>query len=91
MIDRQCHHAQSCRAYAPHSQGVAAPRTEFILLLATVQSYVLHSSSFIMVISYETSSLCCLQAKTQDLLIPVLRTQVGDEYTGATVIEPVRG
>ncbi|KAF6018928.1 POLD1 [Bugula neritina] len=31
------------------------------------------------------------KAKTQDLLIPVLVMQVGDEYTGATVIEPVRG
>ncbi|XP_067951635.1 DNA polymerase delta catalytic subunit-like [Watersipora subatra] len=31
------------------------------------------------------------KAKTQDLLIPVMRTQTGEEYTGATVIEPKRG
>ena len=33
----------------------------------------------------------CLQAKEKDLLIPVMRSEVGDEYTGATVIEPNRG
>jgi DNA polymerase delta subunit 1 len=31
------------------------------------------------------------KAKTQDLVIPVYKVETGDEYTGATVIEPLRG
>ena len=32
-----------------------------------------------------------LQALTQGLLLPVQKIEVGDEFTGATVIEPVKG
>ena len=31
------------------------------------------------------------KAKEQDLLIPVVKSEVGDEYEGATVIDPVKG
>ena len=31
------------------------------------------------------------QAREQDLLIPVHKVETGDEYIGATVIEPVKG
>ena len=31
------------------------------------------------------------QAKTQDLVLPAQKIEVGDEFEGATVIEPNRG
>ena len=31
------------------------------------------------------------KAKEKDLVIPVVRTEAGDEFTGATVIEPEKG
>ena len=31
------------------------------------------------------------QALTQGLLLPVQKIEVGDEFTGATVIDPVKG
>lgn len=31
------------------------------------------------------------QAKEQDLVIPAHKVETGDEYEGATVIEPVKG
>ena len=41
------------------------------------------------------STICCsinlLQAKTQDLLLPTHKVETGDEYEGATVIEPSKG
>ena len=34
---------------------------------------------------------CLLQAKEQDLVIPAQKTDPGEEYEGATVIEPIKG
>lgn len=35
--------------------------------------------------------LFCLKAMKQDLVMPVVRTEGGEDYTGATVIEPEKG
>ena len=34
---------------------------------------------------------CVIQAKEQDLVLPSQKVESGDEYEGATVIEPVKG
>ena len=42
--------------------------------------------------AWRLEELCLvLQAKEQDLVIPAHKVETGDEYEGATVIEPVKG
>lgn len=54
-------------------------RTHYLIIFSLYSAHV------------DTNVCLFVQAMKQDLVMPVVKTEVGEDYTGATVIEPEKG